>query len=153
MDTNTEISRKQNEKKNDLSIWNPIKERLAVDWYELSEDDKNIQISQGDVFFCKLGENIGHEQKGTRPVLVISDGRYSSNGQAVVIPLTECRKKPLYTQYKLCKTKNTFLDKDSTVRTEQIRSVSTSRLTEYKGKIDDQDLKRIKIRLINYFNL
>ena len=57
------------EPKNDFEQWNKIKQQLNA-------SERTTYIHEGDVWFCSIGKNIGHEQDGKnyyyeRPVLIV----------------------------------------------------------------------------------
>ena len=59
----------------------------------------------------------------------------------------------MYTHYILKKEKYDFLTWDSCIKTEQIRSIASIRLEEIIGKIDDDDMRRVKNRLKSLINI
>lgn len=144
---------KKQQKTNKLASWSISKETLACDWLRKTEKEKNIKFKQGQVVMCEIGENIGYEICNVRPSIVISDGRYSSMGQLTIIPLTKNISKNLKTHYTLIESKYPFLSFDSCVKTEQIKSVSSTRMNKILGQIDKEDLKKIKVRLKSLFNI
>lgn len=151
------------EKIQKLGIWGISKESLALEWISNQEKQKERYINQGEIYLCELGENIGHEQTKQRPVIILSDTRYNSNGLVTIAPLTSTvklnqvvvdKKSPMIkTHYVLRKSKYVFLKNDSTVLSENVRTVSTIRLSAYKGKVDDGDIAGIKNRLKSLFGL
>ncbi|EMF0272195.1 type II toxin-antitoxin system PemK/MazF family toxin [Enterococcus hirae] len=139
-------------KKQALDNWGISKEILANDWIKMEKDKRNRLFKQGEIVMCELGENIGYEICKRRPVLVVSDDRYSNKGHVVIIPLTK-NIRPLYTHYILKKEKYDFLTWDSCIKTEQIRSIASIRLEKVIGKIDDEDMRRVKNRLKSLINI
>lgn len=140
-------------KSNDLGIWNVSKNELALNWFELSHEEKNKAFQQGQVVYCEVGENIGYEICKTRPALIVSDDRYSSFGTLSVIPLTKNINRNLRTHYTLLKENYDFLYYDSCVKTEQIRIISSNRVTKLLGEITEEDLRKVKLRIKTLFNL
>ena len=53
------------------------------------------KVRQGDIFMCNLtSDAIEHEQKGVRPVLVMSlDARNETSQNVFIFPITHARKK------------------------------------------------------------
>jgi mRNA interferase ChpB len=46
-------------------------------------------VKRGDIYLTSLDPSFGHEQKGTRPVLVVSPDRFNEVTQApIVVPIT-----------------------------------------------------------------
>ncbi|MET3507704.1 type II toxin-antitoxin system PemK/MazF family toxin [Halalkalibacter oceani] len=147
--------------------WTERKIKLAHKWIENEDVQKARPMIQGAIHLCMLGENVGNEQGGERPVLVISNNRVnSSSGNVKVIPLTTKLKTKtvkrkgaerivpkVATHYFLKKAKYNFLDKDSAAKVEETTTVSKVRLTAYLGNIDESDLPAIKSRLKWLFDL
>lgn len=139
-------------KQRKLENWSVSKDALAQEWIELDNKSKNKYYSQGQIVMCEFGENLGYEICSWRPVLVISDSWYNKDGQLVVVPLTKNTRSQA-THYILKKSKYKFLTFDSCTKTEQIKSVSTIRLANVIGEIDQEDLKRVKSRLKTLFGI
>ena len=54
----------------------------------------NTQIQKGDIFYADLGETVGSEQSGIRPVLIIQNDVGNKYSPTVIItPLTSKAKK------------------------------------------------------------
>jgi mRNA interferase ChpB len=46
-------------------------------------------MKRGDIYFVSLDPSFGHEQQGTRPVLVISSNPFNTHTQLpIVVPIT-----------------------------------------------------------------
>ena len=113
-------------------------------------------VSKWDIYFCNLDPTIGSEQRGTRPVLVISSDSVNHNLPVVtVIPLTSVElNDKLYASEIELDTVVTGLPKNSAAMLQQIRTVSSKRLHSFSGKIIDSDAKeRINQALKFYFDL
>ena len=86
------------------------------------------RILRGDIYFADLNPVQGHEQSGFRPVLVISHDVLNKNsGTIIVLAITSKKQKagfPL--SYPL--PDNTGLPKQSWIKINQIRTISTQRL-------------------------
>lgn len=92
-------------------------------------------VRRGDVYYADLGERVGSEQQGLRPVLVVQNdtgNRYSQT--YVVIPLTTRRKPALPTHVYLPRGSCDNLE-PSTVLAEQIATVDGSRFRVYVGHL------------------
>lgn len=147
-----------------LTRWHSNKITLAHRWIDDEITQKQRRMVQGAIHLCELGENVGSEQNKKRPVLIISNNNINKNNtNVVVIPLssklaTKTNKKgtviPRYsTHYFLKKSKYTFLDSDSSVKTEHIATVSKVRLDAFLGKIDQDDIDKVSIRLKTLFDI
>lgn len=114
--------------------WNTIKKHL-------DETTQDILYHSGDVWWCVLGNNIGHEQDGTgeyfeRPVLIIKD---FNAFVCLVVPLTSKRKQgKFYFDVGIVDGKHAY------AILSQIRLVSTKRLRNKIGHIPFDLLDKIK---------
>ncbi len=99
-----------------------------------------------------LDETVGHEQKGTRPCLIVAipsiNEKPSSNfGLAVIVPLTT-KDKPWWTMVPIPHNE-TGLEKDSYAMCHQVRTVSFKRIKKTVGNIHEVDLTRVRMVLIS----
>jgi mRNA interferase MazF len=105
---------------------------------------KEIYFKERDIFWAKIGQNVGFEQNGkgkefTRPVLVVK--KYSKN-MFLSVPLsTTIRDGSFFFQFN-------FKEKISTALLIQNRLMSTKRLVKKMGKIDEENFERLKVKLI-----
>ncbi|HZE65719.1 MAG TPA: type II toxin-antitoxin system PemK/MazF family toxin [Sporichthyaceae bacterium] len=97
---------------------------------------------RGEVWMVDLGQPIGHEAGATRPALVVSDDPANAHGLAVMCPITRTRR-GYPTQVEI-EQGSSGLDTTSYVQTEQIRTVSTKRLTHRLGMIDSSELSSVE---------
>jgi len=96
-----------------------------------------LRIRRGDIFIAELDPVEGSEQGGIRPVLMVQNNtgnRFSGNVIAVVITSKD-KRSLLPTHVDLGSTFG--LAKDSVLCTEQIRTLSKSRLKGYIGHVDN----------------
>lgn len=106
------------------------------------------EIKQGDIFMCNFSNgSIGNEQKGIRPIVVISANIRNDNSDNVfVFPITHARKKPQPCHYKLYKIDYPFFTyKENTILCEEGRSISKYRLERKLGSISEKDIENILI--------
>lgn len=90
---------------------------------------------RGEVYLMDLGTNLGSEQNGIRPVIVVSNNignKYSNVVQ--IVPLTSSKKTQIPTHVTL--TEKDGLKKESVACVEQVRCVSKQR-----GFINDYPIK------------
>lgn len=99
---------------------------------------------RGEIYFAELGDGVGSEQKGTRPVVIIqNDIGNKHSGTVIVAALTsEIKSKPkLPTHYYI--RSNDGLYKDSVVMLEQIRTIDKTRIVCYVGQVSQSQLDGI----------
>jgi len=160
-----------------LGIWNSekIKYHLKANHNKV----KHMRIKFGQVWYCDLGYNIGDEKNKNRPILIVSNNSINNSGKFVGVCITDAQGKisdsnlpnenTWYLLYSNTHDQNKkykpnriipssaiqyyFLEKDSVVQCEEIRSLSKARLSRYMGRLHDNDLNFIKIKLKNVFKI
>lgn len=105
-------------------------------------------MKQGDIYFANLNPSRGSEQRGLRPVVIVSGNAMNDHfGVVIVMPLSSKIKK-----YAGCillkKDKINNLKQDSEVITFQLRSLSKDRLTKKMGNISGDQLHELKKKLL-----
>lgn len=161
------IHERKTDKLDKLTKWKEEKENLATSFFDREPNIINITALKGDIFNCYIGENIGHEQSNNRPVMIISSDSYNSRTSTVIIaPLsTKIRTKRVIkngrpriflkfnSQYRLNKRDFDFLNADSVVKLDQLKTVCKSRLLEKIGCVDGEHLNRINKKISEYLDL
>ena len=106
-------------------------------------------INRGDVFLADLGEGIGSEQKGVRPVIVVQNdigNKYSPT--VTVIPVTTKVHKHRGLPTHVLITDQGGLDESSAAMAEQIITIDKARLIEYLGSLDGRFMRTNIDRII-----
>ena len=101
-------------------------------------------MKRGDIYYADLGNVVGSEQTGIRPVVVIQNNignRYSKT--VIVLPVTSRNKNKLPTHVSIAGNKY-GLEKDSIILAEQIRTIDKSRLISKIGRLDKKILEDVK---------
>lgn len=119
--------------------WNKQKKKLQ-------ESDRKRFFNEGEVWWCVLGLNVGHEQNGSgarflRPVLII---KVFQNGTALVLPITTTKRNNKF-YYSL---KHKDLRCNSKVILSQIRTLDQGRFVEKIVLVEDIDFLKIKSAII-----
>lgn len=102
---------------------------------------------QGDVWEARLEPVLGHEQGGTRPVLVVSIDKISSDRgeMCIVVPFTRTdRDTPLHVRVDPPEGGLTAV---SFALPENVRSISRERLARQLGNVRDATLERVLDRI------
>ena len=113
-------------------------------------------VNKWEIYFCNLDPTTGSEQRGTRPVLVISTNSVNHNlNVSTVLPLSSVKPSDrIYPTEVLLPTIVSGLPKLSVAMVQQIRTVSHSRLQNLVGKITDiPTQKKILAACREYFDL
>ena len=103
--------------------------------------------SRGEIWLAGLGPVRGHEQAGTRPVLIVSsDGlNHGLSGLVIVISLTT-RSRPLASYVEILPPEG-GLSRPSWVQCEQVRSISKERLRRRLGTISPATMSEVETAL------
>ena len=100
------------------------------------------RILRGDIIWANLDPTLGHEQAGSRPILVLSEDIFNDrSGTIIAVVLTSQQPNagfPL--TFELSDSK---LPKKSWVKISQIRTLSTQRLGKKIGTASEQELETI----------
>jgi mRNA interferase MazF len=100
------------------------------------------RILRGDIIWANLDPTRGHEQAGSRPVLVLSQDIFNQrSGTVIAMALTSQQPKagfPLTVELK-----DRRLPKSSWVKISQIRTLSVERLGKKLGKASADELTQI----------
>lgn len=103
-----------------------------------------MECKRGDVFFADLGDGIGSEQIGKRPVLIIQNNIGNRYSPTVIIASITSKvgvKAKLPTHYYI--NTESGLEAPSVVLLEQIRTIDKKRLDSYIGHLNDEYLIEI----------
>ena len=113
-------------------------------------------VNKWEIYFCNLDPTKGSEQRGTRPVLVISTNGVNHNlTVSTVLPLSSVKENDkIYPTEVLLPTSISGLPKLSVAMLQQIRTVSHSRLIDKVSTITDEEIKeKISQACKDYFDL
>jgi len=114
--------------------WIGLKERLHT------IENKPPLVSQGDIWWASVGENVGSEINGksklfSRPVIIF---KKLAHGFYFVIPTTtQVRKGSWYVKFRQ-------QERDMAACLHQARAIDYRRLSSKLGTLDDEDFARIK---------
>lgn len=102
---------------------------------------KTICVKRGDIVWANLGENnVGSEQNGTRPVLIIQNDVGNLHSPTTIVALiTTKKKRNLPTHVEIEK----VLKDDSVVMLEQVRVIDKKRIDGYILSLSNEIMKKI----------
>ncbi len=113
-------------------------------------------VNKWEIYFSNLNPVKGSEQRGIRPVLIVSsDAINHSLSISTVLPISSIKgKEKMYPSEILLPIEKTGLPKHSVAMVQQIRTIYHNRLINKCGIISDEDLqKQISDVLIEYFDI
>ena len=114
----------------------------------------DITIIRGDIVLVQPDTMIGHEQKGTRPAVIVQndDGNDLSN-VTVIIPLTDSRGKKQYSFMAKINKGDGGVRKDSYAPADQIRVIDKRRIIEHWGHLSDKAIMEVDAALRDELSL
>jgi len=113
-------------------------------------------VSKWDICFCKLDPTQGSEQRGVRPVLVVSNNAVNHNlPVSTVLPLSSVKlTDKIYPTEVMLDVGATGLSNTSVAMVQQIRTVAHSRLEPPIGNLANTDAREKILDAIRmYFEL
>ena len=107
---------------------------------------------RGDVWLVAFGSPIGREQAGRRPAVIVSDDLMNTgpSGLVIVVPMTS-RRRDLPSHVEIDATVG--LDAPSYAKCEDVKSISTERLTHVIGEVSDIEIDQISTILARLLSL
>lgn len=104
---------------------------------------------RGEIYLANLEPGSGSEQRGTRPVLIVSRDALNEYAPIViVVPITgREHKKRLYPTHSEIKAGDGGLAKDSVILCEQVRAISKNRLTKRMGRVSLETMQATETAL------
>lgn len=102
---------------------------------------------RGEIYYAYLEPSFGHEQGGTRPVLILQNdvGNYYSPTLIVTAATTQKRKKPMPTHVELAGVEG--LPDTSVFMLEVLRTIDKQRIRSYAGKLTPAQMDKIDAAL------
>lgn len=99
-------------------------------------------MKRGEIYYADLGQGIGSEQGGIRPVLIVQNAIGNQHSPTtIILPITSARKKILPVHIPI--NRSGGLRFHSVVLAEQIRTIDRRRLLGYVGKLGKVSMKDI----------
>lgn len=99
---------------------------------------------RGDLYFADLGQGVGSEQEGFRPVLILQNDVGNRHSSTVIIAAVTSKvdtKAKLPTHYYL--SPGNGLEQPSIVLLEQVRTIDKKRLAAYIGHLPEKQIRGI----------
>ena len=105
-----------------------------------------MYIEKGYIFYADLGQGVGSEQGGVRPVVVVQNNignKYSPT--VIVAPITSKIDRGMINQtvVHMVLNKDRVLNSKSIVLTEQIRTIDKSRLDRFIGRFNEDEFAEL----------
>ena len=102
------------------------------------------QFSRGEIYYIDFGDGMGSEQKGCRPAVIISNNIGNRNSTTIIVAaITSQRPDKANLPTHVHVGTETGLDKPSIILSEQIRTISKDRVSDYVGTLSEGQIKAL----------
>lgn len=102
------------------------------------------KVRRGDIFYADLGEKVGSEQGGTRPVLILQNNTGNANSPTVVVAILTSKIKKMHLPTHVYLGERFGLTEESIVMLEQIATLDRKRLRGYVGTLDAKAINKVE---------
>jgi mRNA interferase MazF len=116
---------------------------------EVKKIKESQLVIRGEIYFADMGEGIGSEQNGIRPVLVLQNdvGNKYSPTTIVALITSISKKMNLPVHYEIRK-ETSNLPQDSVVLLEQIRTIDKKRLLKKVSLLNEDQMEIINRKIL-----
>lgn len=101
-------------------------------------------VRRGDIFYADMGVNVGSEQNGMRPVLVLQNDVGNEHSPTIIVAVLTSKVKKMYMPTHVYVGARFGLTEESVVLTEQLSTIDRRRLRGYVGSIDRPTMKKVE---------
>ena len=98
---------------------------------------------RGEIYYARLENAMGSEQKGHRPVLIIQNDAGNKYSPTVIVAAVSSMKKRTYLPTHISLPKEIGIEEGCIVMLEQLRTLDKQRLDEYVCKVDASTMNLI----------
>lgn len=104
-------------------------------------------VKRGDIWIAQLGDGVGCEQAGARPVLILQNDVGNEHSPTVIVAsITDNRKRYMPTHVGISKKEG--ISKDSVVLLEQIRTIDKARLSRKVATVSNATMNLVNEKLM-----
>ena len=115
---------------------------------------KDVTVRRGEIYYADLSPEVGSEQGGIRPVLIVQNDVGNKFSPTVIAAAITSQKEKAKLPTHISLTAGfSGLAKDSVVLLEQIRTIDKKRLQEKMGTLDETSMTRVNRALSVSFGL
>lgn len=115
---------------------------------DMIKEEEIKVVKRGEIYFANLGEGVGSEQNGVRPVIVIQNDVGNKYSPTTIVALITSMSKKLNLPVHLEISKEeSSLPQNSVILLEQIRTIDKKRLIRKISKLDESIADNINNRL------
>ena len=103
-----------------------------------------MNIKRGDIYYADLSPDVGSEQGGVRPVLIVQNNMGNKYSPTVIAAaITSQQSKANIPTHITIESDSSGLSKNSVVLLEKVRTIDKQRLKEKMGSIGQSTMNRI----------
>lgn len=111
-------------------------------------------VKRGEIYYADLGETIGAEQSGLRPVIIVQNDKGNKHSPTVIVlAITSQSNKTSIPPHLKIPKEITELTKDSIILGEQIRTIDKQRLKQRIAKLPEEYMKQVDEKIKISLNL
>ena len=101
-------------------------------------------VRRGGIFYADKGVNVGSEQNGMRPVLVLQNDVGNEHSPTIIVAVLTSKVKKMYMPTHVYVGARSGLTEESVVLTEQLSTIDRRRLRGYVGSVDRPTMKKVE---------
>lgn len=132
------------EKRNTEGYYDPTAYFAMRSIEKTERRQKKMSFKRGDIYYIGGGLTTGSEQRPGRPAIIVSNDKGNATSQTVeVVYLTTQTKHDLPTHVVI-----RSMDRESIAICEQITTVATERIGNYKGRVTDTEMANLEIAML-----
>jgi len=110
--------------------------------------EQNRDVRRGDIYYADLDPTVGSEQGGVRPVQILQNNVGNRHSPTLIVAaITSRTGKPRMPTHVPIGGAMSGLYKDSVVLLEQVRTIDRTRLREYLGTLNDNEMNAVDTAL------
>jgi len=99
------------------------------------------EVKRGELYYAHLPINVGSEQSGKRPVVIIQNDKGNEYSPTTIVAMiTSQLKKHIPTHVQIT---NKALPYNSIILAEQVRTIDKSRLDHYIGEMTKSEIQKL----------
>jgi mRNA interferase MazF len=99
-------------------------------------------IQRGEIWLADLGMTVGSEESGRRPVIIIQNDIGNEYSPTVIIAAVTARQKKFMPTHVRLPRHDNRLRRESTILTEQLRTIDRARLIKPLGRLTAEELAK-----------
>lgn len=100
-------------------------------------------MKRGQVYYAGLRPVVGSEQGGIRPCLIIQNDAGNTYSPTVIVATMTTQKKNDLPTHVAVSSEDCFLDRNTTILLEQIRTIDKSRLKDFVGRLSENTMQKV----------